>query len=332
MSRSDQTHADELLRGVRDGDRVALGRAITLVESTRPADRIQARQLVRAANSSELRSVRIGITGIPGVGKSTLIDMVGPDLIGRGHRVAVLAVDPSSTRSGGSILGDKTRMERLSAEPNAFIRPTPSSGALGGVARRTREVIILCEAAGHDRILIETVGVGQSESAVDQMTDLNLLLMIGGTGDGLQGIKRGIMESADQIAITKTDGDNDQRNQRAAMDLRQAIALLPPRDNGFRPSVLLCSGTTGKGIPQLVDALEQAAARDKASGYILHRRRSQDLWWMRSTIEEALQERFHENSAVQIALPLVERKVSEGEMDPFDAADELLRLFNEPKL
>ena len=271
--------------------------------------------------------MRIGITGIPGVGKSTLIDVLGSHLVTQGHHVAVLAIDPSSTRGGGSILGDKTRMERLAADPNAFIRPSPTSGTLGGVARRTREAVILCEAAGYDRILIETVGVGQSEAAVDHLTDLNLLLMIGGAGDGLQGIKRGIMEAADLIAITKTDGDNDQRNHRAAMDLRQAIALLPPRDNGVRPPVLLCSATTEKGIPELAQALEVAAVRDLQSGHQQLRRREQDQWWMRAAIEEDLIDGFYNDPTIAQLLPDMEGRVRSGAIGPFDAAEELLKRY-----
>jgi LAO/AO transport system kinase len=318
---------NELLQPLREGDRVALGRAITLVESTRASDRSAARELIREARIPGAPSVRIGITGIPGVGKSTLIDALGSHLVREGRRVAVLAIDPSSTRGKGSILGDKTRMERLAAEPNAFIRPSPTGGTLGGVARRTREAVILCEAAGYDRILIETVGVGQSEAAVDHLTDLNLLLMIGGAGDSLQGIKRGIMEVADIIAITKTDGDNDKRNQRAAMDLRQAIALLPPRENGVRPPVLLCSATTGKGIPELATAIEEAATRDRASGHQQLRRSDQDQWWMRSAIEEALIDDFYNDPAVQDVLPHMQDRVRSGAIGPFDAAEELLRRY-----
>ena len=261
------------------------------------------------------------------MGKSTLIDVLGSHLVTQGHHVAVLAIDPSSTRGGGSILGDKTRMERLAADPNAFIRPSPTSGTLGGVARRTREAVILCEAAGYDRILIETVGVGQSEAAVDHLTDLNLLLMIGGAGDGLQGIKRGIMEAADLIAITKTDGDNDQRNHRAAMDLRQAIALLPPRDNGVRPPVLLCSATTEKGIPELAQALEVAAVRDLQSGHQQLRRREQDQWWMRAAIEEDLIDGFYNDPTIAQLLPDMEGRVRSGAIGPFDAAEELLKRY-----
>ncbi|MBS1569754.1 MAG: methylmalonyl Co-A mutase-associated GTPase MeaB [Bacteroidetes bacterium] len=317
----------QLLEQLRSGDRVALSRAITLVESTRAADMPGARNLVRNAMQTGNASVRVGITGIPGVGKSTLIDVLGSHLIGMGHRVAVLAIDPSSTRTGGSILGDKTRMERLAGEENAFIRPSPSGGNLGGVARRTREAMILCEAAGYDRILIETVGVGQNEAAVDQLTDLNLLLMIGGTGDSLQGIKRGIMEAADVIAINKSDGDNDRRNRRAAMDLRQAIALLPPRESGHRPPVLLCSAITGMGIEALADELENAALRDHVSGHGRHRRQEQARWWMRTTVEEALVDGFYNDPRIRNALPALEERVRNGEMNPFDAARELLRQY-----
>lgn len=327
MAQGDRTEGNVLLQALHSGDRMALGRAITLVESTRPADKAAATALVRAALKADTASVRIGVTGIPGVGKSTLIDALGMELIGRGHRVAVLAIDPSSTRTGGSILGDKTRMERLAGEDRAFIRPSPSGGTLGGVARRTREAMILCEAAGYDRILIETVGVGQSETAVDQLTDLNLLLAIGGTGDSLQGIKRGIMESADLIALTKTDGDNEPRNQRAAMDLKQAIALLPPRENGERPPVKLCSATTGKGIPQLADALEQIAARNKRNGYLAERRTAQTRWWLHTAIQEALAAEFGNDARVRQAMPGMEERVGRGDISPFDAAEELLRLF-----
>lgn len=320
-------NVNNLFERLQGGDRVALARAITLVESARPEDKAMAAELVRGALQLQRASVRIGITGIPGVGKSTLIDALGSHLIEQGHHVAVLAIDPSSTRSGGSILGDKTRMERLSAHDHAFIRPSPSGGTLGGVARRTREAMLLCEAAGYDRILIETVGVGQNEAAVDQLTDLNLLLMIGGAGDSLQGIKRGIMEAADLIAINKTDGDNEQRNQRAAMDLRQAIALLPPRGNGHRPDVLLCSATTGKGIARVAEALERTAQRDHDNGHRLQRRQAQARWWMRTTIEEALIDGFHADARIRTLLPGMEQRVQQGEISPFDAAHELLRQY-----
>ncbi len=331
MKQEERARVEELLGGLVAGARTALGRAITLVESNRPDAAPLARELVRQAMHRGTESVRIGITGIPGVGKSTLIDALGGVMIAAGHRVAVLAVDPSSTRSGGSILGDKTRMERLAGEERAFIRPSPSGGSLGGVARRTREAMILCEAAGYGRILIETVGVGQSEAAVDRLTDLNLLLMIGGAGDSLQGIKRGIMEVADLIAINKSDGDNGRRNLRAAVDLRQAIALLPPRDNGHRPEVVLCSAASGKGIPELAGLLESAAARDLLSGHCLSRRREQARWWMRTAIEEALIEGFHSDPIIAELLPALEERVRTGQTNPFDAADELLRAYRRTK-
>lgn len=328
MNRGPMQDSD-LLQQLRTGDRSALGRAITLVESTRAADRSAARELVRGAMQVPARSLRIGITGIPGVGKSTLIDALGSDLTQRGQRVAVLAIDPSSVRNAGSILGDKTRMVRLAGDERAFVRPSPSGGHLGGVARRTREAVVLCEAAGYDRILIETVGVGQSEAAVDQLTDLNLLLMIGGAGDSLQGIKRGIMESADLVAINKTDGDNEQRNQRASMDLRQAIALLPPRESGLRPEVLLCSATTSKGISKLADELERIGQLNRDNGYLQVRRQEQARWWMRSAIEEALIEGFYSNERVSNQLRDYEERVRQGLINPFDAAQELLRLYGQ---
>lgn len=317
--------SQELFEGLRSGDRSALARAITLVESTRPEDQLVARDLVRLALTRVIPSRRIGITGIPGAGKSTLIDALGLLLVGQGHHVAVLAIDPSSSRSGGSILGDKTRMERLSQHPKAFIRPSPTGGTLGGVGRRTRETLALCEAAGFDRVLIETVGIGQSELEVDRMTDLNLLLMIGGAGDELQGIKRGIMEAADVIALTKTDGDGVDRNKRSAADLRQAIQLLPARDHGGRPEVLLCSAVEGTGIKELVASLETIGSRLEEDGYTARRRHEQDLWWMRATIEERLVSVFFLDPRVQACLPDLERAVMQGSRSPFDAADELLK-------
>ncbi len=319
-----QNQVNEMLQNLHQGDRVALARAITLVESTRQQDGASARELVRRAMDVPAESIRIGITGIPGVGKSTLIDALGIALINQGHRVAVLAIDPSSTRSGGSILGDKTRMERLATNDQAFIRPSPSSGTLGGVARRTREAIILCEAAGYNRILIETVGVGQSEAVVDQLTDINLLLMIGGTGDSLQGIKRGIMEIADLIAINKSDIGNDTRDQRAVMDLRQAIALLPPRANGQRPQVLRCSATTGQGIPELARALNALALTDLQTTHHKQKRQQQAQWWLHAAIKEALIEHFYGNERVKQDLARMEQLIHSGSINPFDAADELL--------
>jgi LAO/AO transport system kinase len=315
---------DDLFAALRAGDRGALARAITLVESTRATDAEEARELVRKSLGLATRSVRIGITGIPGAGKSTLIDALGLSLIGKNHRIAVLAIDPSGQR-GGSILGDKTRMERLSQEENAFIRPSPTSGNLGGVGRRTRETVAVCEAAGYDRILIETVGTGQNEYTVDRMTDLNVLLMIGGAGDELQGIKRGIMEAADVIALNKTDGGNQERNARAANDLRQALQLLPPRDRGERPEVILCSAQNGTGIEELLARLQRMAEASLSSGYFTRRRSEQDRWWMRATIEERLISRFYEDEQVVERLSALEQAVMQGSISPFDAAEELLK-------
>ena len=315
----------DIYAALRSGDRSALARAITLVESRRESDAEVARALLRRCLPHAGASRRIGVTGIPGAGKSTLIDAVGMLLVEQGHRVAVLAIDPSSVRSGGSILGDKTRMERLSQHPAAFIRPTATGGTLGGVGRRTRETMVLCEAAGFDRVLIETVGIGQSELAVDRMTDLNLLLMIGGAGDELQGIKRGIMEAADLIVLTKTEGNNAERNKRSARDLRQAIQMLPARDHGGRPEVLLCSAMENKGIRELLIALDNLSDKLEDQGYTALRRKEQDRWWMRATIEERLVSGFFADPRVQAALPELERAVTDGSRSPFDAADELLR-------
>lgn len=319
------THA--LLTTLLAGDRVALARAITLVESTRAADRDAARALVDQCLPRSGKSLRLGITGVPGVGKSTLADALGMAMIEAGHRVAVLAVDPSSGRSGGSILGDKTRMERLGASENAFIRPSPTGGTLGGVARNTRETIVLCEAAGYDRILVETVGVGQSELDVDHMTDLNLLLMLAGAGDELQGIKRGIMESADIIAITKAEGDGLPRAEAARRDLRNATAYLPPRDSGQRPEVLLTSAMTGAGIDILMEHIETMHAGSLTSGLTLRRRRGQALHWLRHAVREGLLERFHGDASVARELPALETAVQDGTQSPFQAAQELLRAF-----
>lgn len=323
--RTDNRSVD-LYTALLTGDRSALARAITLVESTREEDTEAARFLVRRCLPHAGGSRRIGITGIPGAGKSTLIDALGVLLVEEGHRVAVLAIDPSSARSGGSILGDKTRMERLSQHPNAFIRPSPTGGALGGVGRRTRETLVLCEAAGFDHVLIETVGIGQSELAVDRMTDLNVLLMIGGAGDELQGIKRGIMEAADLIVLTKSDGDNAERNKRSAGDLRLAIQLLPARDHGGRPEVLLCSAAENKGIRELLRSMDNLADRLQDQGHTVMRRREQDRWWMRATIEERLVSAFFHDPRVMSAMTALENEVAEGRRSPFDAAEELLRL------
>lgn len=318
---------DQLLNGIRSGDRATLGRAITLIESTRVADRGLAIDLIEACADPDRRTLRIGITGIPGVGKSTFIDPLGMALIDQGHRVAVLAVDPSSERSGGSILGDKTRMERLSQHPNAFIRPSATGGVLGGVAQRTREAIVLCEAAGYDRVLIETVGTGQNELMVDRMTDLNVLLMMAGAGDELQGIKRGIMESADLVAVNKADGEGLAHAEHAANDLRHAIALLPRRDSGRSAEVLLTSGLSGQGIPALIEHLERIEQEDRASGRLERRRNTQLTLWMHQAAREAVLERLQTDPNVLRASNELERSVSKGSISPLKAAERIADLF-----
>jgi LAO/AO transport system kinase len=307
--------------------RVALGRAITLVESERPQDRVLADALVERCLPLAGRTLRVGITGIPGVGKSTLIDALGMALLAQGHRVAVLAVDPSSVRSGGSILGDKTRMERLSNAEGAFIRPTATGGDLGGVARRTRETMVLCEAAGFDRVLVETVGVGQSELEVDRMTDLTLLLMIAGAGDELQGIKRGIMEAADLVALTKADTDADGRIRTAVNDLHLAIALLPLRPSGRHPEVVLTSAVTGQGIDTLVVRLDALHQADLSSGHFIRRRQQQDLHWLDKATADALLRAFHADEHVREALMRSREDVRTGRRSAHAAAEELVRLF-----
>ena len=316
-----------LLEALRGGDRSALARAITLAESRSATDAADARALVEACLPLSGSALRLGITGIPGVGKSTLIDALGLRLIAQGHRVAVLAIDPSSARSGGSILGDKTRMERLAQRDEAFIRPTPAGGVLGGVARRTREAIILCEAAGYDRILVETVGTGQNELEADRITDLNLLLLIAGAGDELQGIKRGIMESADLIAFTKCDGDASQRAATARRDLLGAIQLLPPRASGRRPEVLLTSAVQGDGITELAARIEALHAEDRASGHLRAKRSEQSLHWLDQSITFGLSEAFSADQRVQVAMPALREAVRAGTMSPSAAAKELLTLF-----
>jgi LAO/AO transport system kinase len=320
-------HIDQLLTALRDGQRAALGRAITLVESTREQDRNSAQELIERCLPYSGNSLRLGITGIPGVGKSTLIDALGMAMLKAGHRVAVLAVDPSSAHSSGSILGDKTRMERLGTQDAAFIRPSPTSGVLGGVARCTRETIILCEAAGYDHLLIETVGVGQNELEVDRMTDLNLLLMLSGAGDELQGIKRGIMESSDLIALTKAEGDNLTRAEAARRDLRNAVMYLPMRDGVRHPEVLLTSAVQGTGIQDLLAAIEKLRIADSESGRTVVRRKEQGLFWMHHALNTGIQERMLSDARINAALPAMETAVQSGTMSPFKAAQELLALF-----
>ncbi len=315
----------DLIAALRTGDRSALARAVTLVESRRPGDRARLTTLLGGLNGQP-SGLRIGITGIPGAGKSTLVDALGMALLDRGHRVAVLAVDPSSPRSGGSILADKTRMTRLATDPRAFVRPTAAGGTLGGVALRTREALLLCEAAGFDRVLVETVGAGQNELDVERVTDLTVLLLVAGTGDELQGIKRGIMEAADVVVLNKTDSAPPAQVQAAVNDLTLALRLLPPREGG-RPPVLRCSALSGDGIDRLADALEDLGARATASGILAQRRRAQAVHWLHAGLGQALLEEALQDQRLAAALPEMEQAVAQMGLDPLVAVDRLMALL-----
>jgi LAO/AO transport system kinase len=309
---------------VRAGGRRALARAITLVESTLPEDRRDATALLDGVIDATGGAVRLGISGPPGVGKSTFIEAFGSHLTSIGHRVAVLAVDPSSSRSGGSILGDKTRMERLAANPDTFIRPSPSRGELGGVARRTREALLLCEAAGFDVVVVETVGVGQSELAVGDMVDLFVLLASPGAGDELQGIKRGIMELADLVVVTKADGDLAGPARHAAADLANALHLLRPRHPGIEPQVLLASSVTGEGVAEAWTAIERMHEALQAGGHLDALRAKQAKSWLWSEVSAGLLERAQRDARVAAELPRLEADVAAGTLAPGVAARRLL--------
>ncbi len=317
-----------LADAIKAGNRAALARGITLIESRRADHQAQARELVQALLPSTGKAYRIGITGSPGVGKSTTIDTLGMFLIEQDHKVAVLAVDPSSARTGGSILGDKTRMARLSAEDNAFIRPSPSSGTLGGVAARTREAMLLCEAAGFDVVLVETVGIGQSETAVCDMTDTFLALMLPGAGDELQGIKKGLVELADMIAVNKADGDNLRRAQSAAADYRAALHILSPRSEHWHPPVLTYSGLTGDGIVPLWEKIVAHRTAMIASGDFATRRREQQVKWMWSMFEQAMMARLRSDSAIRAKVRQTETAVADGRMTPGVGADAIAKLLD----
>ena len=312
---------------IAKGERNALSRGITLIESKLNSDRNDAEKLIEKCLHLSGKSIRIGITGIPGVGKSTFIESFGNYLTQQGKKVAVLAIDPSSNRSKGSILGDKTRMETLVNNPNAFVRPTPSKGSLGGVARKTRESIILCEASGYDVIIIETVGVGQSEIAVHGMVDFFLLLMLAGAGDELQGIKRGIMEMADAIAITKADSDNKEKARRARAEYANAIHLFPPNDNQWIPKVEICSAINNYNIDKIWSIIQSFENHTKNNGYFYTKRHEQAEYWMIETINDELQQHFYENTKIKELLNKERENVISGKISPFKAAEKLIEIY-----
>ena len=316
-----------LARGIRAGDRATLARAITLIESKRADHRKVAHLLVQDLLPLTGKAVRLGITGAPGAGKSTTIDALGTSLTAKGHKIAVLAVDPSSTRTGGSILGDKTRMARLASDANAFVRPSPSSGTLGGVAAKTRETMLLCEAAGYDVVMVETVGIGQSETAVADMTDFFLVLMLAGAGDELQGLKKGIVELADMIAVNKADGDNIARAKVAAAEYRAALNILSPHSANWSPPVLTYSALTGNGIAELWSQVLAHKEKMTGSGELAARRREQQVKWMWTMLEERLTARLRNDSAVRAKLRQAEAAVAAGTLAPALAVDEIAQLL-----
>jgi LAO/AO transport system kinase len=326
VSATPRLDLDACARGVRAADRAVLARAITLVESSRDDDQEAAQDLLQRLLPDVGKAWRIGITGAPGVGKSTFIEALGMMLVDHGHRVAVLAVDPSSRVSGGSILGDKSRMARLAQHPQAFIRPSPSAQSLGGVARRTRETMLLCEAAGHDVILVETVGVGQSEVEVVEMVDFFLLLMLPGAGDELQGIKKGVVEMADLIAVNKADGDNLPRAREAARAYTAALRYLRPR-HGWRPRAVMVSALTGEGLEALWTLVEEHRAILQTSGDLEMLRRAQRERWMWSLVEEELLAAFHRSPGVMTALAARRDDVLAGRLTPTQGAQSLLEAF-----
>lgn len=325
---SDARSVDDYIQAILEGNRVMLSRAITITESTRPEHRAEARAILDACLPYTGDSVRVAVTGAPGVGKSTFIEALGTWLVDEGRRLAVLAIDPTSEQTRGSILGDKTRMGRLARRDDVFIRPTPTGGSLGGVARTTRETILLCEAAGFDTVLVETVGVGQSEVIVHSMVDFFLLLALAGAGDELQGIKRGIVEVADAIAINKADGENREAAEKAQAEYESALRLFPPAESGWTPPVLTCSALTGDGLDAVWQTVEDYCAQTKASGFFEQERRRQARYWLHQTIEQRLREDFFADPAVQTVLDEVEEAVEAGRLSSFAAAEQLLARFD----
>jgi len=320
---------EQYVDGILNGDITILSQAVTLIESSKPDHQEIAQNIIVKCLPFAGNSVRIGITGVPGVGKSTFIEAMGKFITAQGKKLAVLAIDPSSERTKGSILGDKTRMEDLSIDPNAYIRPSPSAGSLGGVARKTREIIVLCEAAGFNHIFIETVGVGQSETAVHSMVDFFLLLMLAGAGDELQGIKRGIMEMADAITINKADGNNIEKAGLARIQYMNALHLFPASESGWKPKVHTCSAYLKTGISEIWDTIDEYLIQVKANEFFQHRRNEQSKFWMYETINERLRNDFYQNEQIKKLMEESEKKVLKEEISSFVAAKKLLDLYDQ---
>lgn len=315
------------MEGIKAGNRTILSQAITLIESSNPEYRKLGQEVLEEVMPLTGNSVRIGITGVPGVGKSTFIEAIGNRFLEDGEKLAVLAIDPTSSRTKGSILGDKTRMATLSNHKNAYIRPSPTSGTLGGVARTSRETMLLCEAAGFTTIFIETVGVGQSETTVHNMVDMFLLLMLAGAGDELQGIKRGIMEMADLIAINKTEEENKKASERAKLEYENALSLFPPSPSKWKTPVVTCSALNGSGLDVVKEKIEAFLNHNKENNYFQKRRKEQSAWWMHETIREKLASEFYEDPKIKEKLAQIEKRVNSGEISSFAAAERLIERY-----
>lgn len=329
MRRKNRLKPEEYINGILNGDRVILSRAITIIESNLESDKKLARDIIQAILPATGNSIRIGITGVPGVGKSSFIEVFGKLLIKEGHKVAILSIDPSSQRSKGSILGDKTRMENLSKSENAYIRPSPSGETLGGVANKTGETMLLCEASGYDVILIETVGVGQSETAVHGLTDFFLLLMLSGAGDELQGIKKGIMEMADMIVINKADGDNIQKSEQARILYENALHIFPQPESGWTPVVSTASSIENTGIDFIWEKISEYKDLVTGNGYFLKNRNRQKIQWMYNNINEKLKSLFYNSEPVKKHLTSLEKRIIESKESPVNAAEMIIKEFKD---
>ena len=324
LKKRKKLRVEEYVNGILSGNRTMLGRAITLIESSQPAHQLLAQQIIEQCLPHSGNSFRLGLTGTPGVGKSTFIEGFGQYLLQEGNQLAVLAIDPTSQMTGGSILGDKTRMEQLSSHSDVFIRPSPAGDSLGGVARATRETIILCEAAGYDFIIVETVGVGQSETAVHSMVDFFLLLLLPNSGDELQGIKRGVMEMADLIAINKADGEAEQAAKLAKKQCRNALHLFPPKDSNWIATAETCSGLHQIGMDTIWQHLKSFQNQTSINGYFVHHRQQQAKYWLEESIGNLLKNMFYQHSTIKAEYQLIEKQVIEGTLSPFKAAEKLM--------